>query len=261
MFAAAKPHVVSPDKADYAQLSAKWWQWAYSIPASDHPLVAATETDGATCATGQPAAGRRGSTWFLGGLFTAPGQPFPEGGLVERTCNVPAGKSIFLPIFNAECSTVEGNPPLVNPDGSPIPSEAAGVDTLEKCATYAIDWSLDLLPAGEPPGSGQHKLASMYASVDGVSIGDLDPQTTPYRVASGPFEFTLVENSIDTFCLSGRRNAKNYVQCPAGESDAAADGVYLLLAPLPPGSHTLRFGGTFFDGGFPLNITYHINQG
>jgi hypothetical protein len=261
LFAADKPQVVSPDKADYAKLSVKWWQWAYSIPASDNPLSVATEEDGATCATGQPAAGRRGGTWFLGGLFTPVGEPFPEGGLVERTCNVPAGKSIFIPIFNAECSTVEGNPPIVNPDGSPVPSEAAGVDTLEKCAKYATDWGLGLLPAGEPPGSGQHKLASMYASVDGVSVGNLNPKKTPYRVASGPFEFTLVENSIDTFCLSGEPDAEAYVQCPAGESDAAADGVYLLLAPLPAGSHTLRFGGTFFDGGFPLNITYHINQG
>jgi hypothetical protein len=114
------------------------------------------------------------------------------------------------------------------------------VDTLEKCATYATDWGLGLLLAGEPPGSDSHTLASMHASVDGVPIGDLNPKTTPYRVASGPFEFTLVENSIDTFCLSGRRNAKNYVQCPAGGSDAAADGVYLLLEPLSAGSHTLR---------------------
>jgi hypothetical protein len=255
VFAADNPQVISPDRANYAQLSVKWWQWAYSIPASDNPLSFAKTQDGATCATGQS-----GDTWFLGGLFTAPGEKFPNGGLVKRTCNVPAGKSIFFPIFNAECSTVECNPPLVNPDGSPVPSKAAGITTLQKCATYAMDWSLGLLPAGEPPGSGQHTLASMNASVDGVPIEDLNPQTTPYRVSSGPFKFTLVENSIDIFCVSEDQPADQYVQCPAGESAAAADGVYLLLAPLPAGSHTLRFGGTFFDGGVPLNITYKINQ-
>jgi hypothetical protein len=101
------PGVVPPGTGKYASLSAQWWQWAYSIPASDNPLSVASTTDGATCATGQS-----GKVWFLGGLFTPPGQPFPEGGQIERTCNVPAGKSIFLPIFNAERSTVEGNPLL-----------------------------------------------------------------------------------------------------------------------------------------------------
>jgi hypothetical protein len=261
VFAADNSPVVPPHKGHYAKLSKEWWKWAYSVPASENPLADATETDGSKCAAGQPAAGKRGGVWFLGGLFTAPGEPFPEGGHVERTCDVPSGRSIFFPIFNTECSTVESNPPLVNPDGTPIPSAKADVDTLRKCAKYAIDWGLGLLPAGEPPGTGEHKLASLNASIDGVPIGNLNPKKTPFRVASGPFKFTLVKNSIDTFCLSGDPNATQYVQCPAGESRAAADGVYLRLDPLPAGPHTIRFGGTFFDGGFPLDVTYHINQG
>jgi hypothetical protein len=38
-----------------------------------------------------------------------------------------------------------------------------------------------------------------------------------------------------------------------------ADGAYLLVAPLPPGQHTIRFGGTgFFGGDFSQDITYHL---
>lgn len=39
---------------------------------------------------------------------------------------------------------------------------------------------------------------------------------------------------------------------------SAGDGVYLLLAPLPPGEHTLHFGGAYAQGSFSLDVTYHI---
>jgi hypothetical protein len=254
VFAADKPPVVvPPEKGNYAKLSAKWWKWAYSIPAPDNPLVVQTETDASKCAVGQ-----QGRVWFLGGLFAFPGEPFPPGP-VERTCNVPKGKSIFFPILNVECSRVESNPPPVYPNGTPIPSDPSAVNTLGKCAKYIEDWGLGLLPAGEPPGSGEHSLATFEASVDGKPIQNLDPATTPYRVASGPFKFKLPENNINTFCLADPPDGNLY-QCPPGKSRAAADGVYLRLAPLPEGTHTIHFGGTFFDGSAALDVTYHIKQ-
>jgi hypothetical protein len=51
------------------------------------------------------------------------------------------------------------------------------------------------------------------------------------------------------------------VPLPAGTyAPAVADGFYLLLAPLPPGAHTIRFGGQglFNGGGFSQDITYHL---
>ena len=42
----------------------------------------------------------------------------------------------------------------------------------------------------------------------------------------------------------------------------ASDGIWMMIAPLPPGGHTLRFGGTFpatpNSAYFHLDITYHI---
>ena len=65
------------------ELSAEWWQWAYSIPPSVNPLV---DTTGEDCVVGQ-----RGDVWFLAGS---------TGGALTRTCSVPEGKVLFFPILN-----------------------------------------------------------------------------------------------------------------------------------------------------------------
>ena len=65
--------------------SARWWQWALSIPAATNPVLDET---GAHCAEGQS-----GPVWFLAGSFF--------GGTFERACTVPPGTALFLPIVNA----------------------------------------------------------------------------------------------------------------------------------------------------------------
>lgn len=72
------------DSASFRTLSAEWWQWAYSLPIPENPILDET---GAKCALGQ-----RGSTWFLAGTA--------GGGPVTRTCSVPEGVDLFLPILN-----------------------------------------------------------------------------------------------------------------------------------------------------------------
>jgi hypothetical protein len=68
-------------------LSAKWWQWGLSQPASRSPL---TDTTGRFCAQGQ-----RGHIWFLAGNFNgSPASP------ISRHCTVPAGKALFFPLVN-----------------------------------------------------------------------------------------------------------------------------------------------------------------
>jgi hypothetical protein len=65
--------------------SARWWQWAFSIPAATNPVLDET---GAHCAEGQS-----GPVWFLAGSFF--------GGTFERACTVPPDTALFLPIVNA----------------------------------------------------------------------------------------------------------------------------------------------------------------
>ena len=66
------------------RLSAAWWQWALSIPASHNPM---TDPTGEQCMIGQ-----RGPVWFLAGVF--------GDGTATRTCTVPEGVDLFFPIFN-----------------------------------------------------------------------------------------------------------------------------------------------------------------
>src|ERR1044071_3560105 len=75
---------VPADNGALRNLTAEWWQWAYSIPPSENPTVDLT---GEKCAVGQ-----RGSTWFLAGSYG--GRP------AVRNCAVPAGSTLFFPVAN-----------------------------------------------------------------------------------------------------------------------------------------------------------------
>jgi hypothetical protein len=71
------------DHADPGQLTAQWWQWAFSIPLSLNPIADST---GGSCMIGQS-----GSLWFLTGNF---------GGSTVRACSVPEGTTLFFPVIN-----------------------------------------------------------------------------------------------------------------------------------------------------------------
>lgn len=75
------------DDPSFRELSAQWWQWALSIPASVNPLTEFSD-DGSVCMVGQ-----RGPIWFLAGTLI--------GGTVSRKCSVPAGATLFFPVVNS----------------------------------------------------------------------------------------------------------------------------------------------------------------
>ena len=77
----------SPYGKSYREWSARWWQWAYSVPASVNPLFDET---GAKCGQGQS-----GKVWYLAGVFNA-------SGTASRECDVPEGKALLFPILNDE---------------------------------------------------------------------------------------------------------------------------------------------------------------
>ena len=82
------PPQSNPYGHSYGEWSQKWWQWAYGLPATGHPLFDET---GADCGAGQS-----GPVWFLGGVFNV------TGTVVRTECFVPVGKALFFPIVNAE---------------------------------------------------------------------------------------------------------------------------------------------------------------
>jgi hypothetical protein len=81
----SKPYGVS-----YEDWTIKYWQWLLSMPVDASPR---TDTTGERCAQEQ-----EGPVFFLVGA---------GGGVVERTCTVPAGKGILVPVASVECSFAE----------------------------------------------------------------------------------------------------------------------------------------------------------
>ncbi len=73
--------------------------------------------------------------------------------------------------------------------------------------------------------------SSIYVEIDGKTIADMKP-----------FRQTLGCYFIDTY---------------DGKSLAASDGYWVMLRPLAPGTHTIRFGGRFPDG-FSQEIHYEL---
>jgi hypothetical protein len=80
-----------PHGHSYAQWSAKWWQWALGLPVAGHPFIDSPDFD--------VTEGQTGNVWFLAS---------PAPGTVQRTCTIPAGKSLFVALLNSEWSSLEG---------------------------------------------------------------------------------------------------------------------------------------------------------
>ncbi len=180
------PGILPPDSAPYGKTygewAAAWWQWAMSIPADRNPL---------TDATGEFfGEGQSGQVWFRG--------TFGSSG--ERTSTMPAGKALFMPVYNwifgagvFDCDpTVPGVPCDV-----PVLQAAAAANT--------------------------EKAEVMEVTIDGVPVRDI----RSYRAVSPePFSVTYPDNSV--------------VGVPAGTyAPNVTDGYWLMLAPLPKGRHTI----------------------
>jgi hypothetical protein len=132
--AAAAPAMATGTDAlpSVQELSARWWQWAFSFPASQNPL---TDPKGERCTFGQ-----NGPVWFLGGSLTS--------SEVARACEqVPLGRYILIPALNAECSSVED-------DGDTAAELRRCANRLIRGATGAVTVDgkpVKVVRAGSPP--------------------------------------------------------------------------------------------------------------
>lgn len=128
---------------------ALWWQWALSVPADRNPVADPT---GEFSAVGQS-----GPVWFLAGSF---------GDSVERTCTIPAGKAIFMPVFNTVFGAGVGD--CTPPD--------CDVDQLRANAAAAMETA-----------------TLLEAFIDGLPVRNL----RRHRAASPePFSVTLPEGAV-----------------------------------------------------------------
>jgi hypothetical protein len=207
----------------YPQWSAAWWQWALAIPVHAPPRSGPVnhplvDLTGAKCGVGQS-----GPVWFLGAAFIQTGQPFPSA-IVRDHCTVPKSKALFFPLLNTECTAVE------------LPAFCGPPDQTVEGARVFIDSVIDLV-------------VNLAADVDGVPI----PISSQFRVGSTNPSFcvTLPPDDVLTFIGEGPFS-------PGPSCDTVDDGYYLMLAPLPPGAHTLHFHGEIPDFGLTLDVTYNL---
>jgi len=125
--------------------SAEWWQWAFSIPVSIHPLF-----NNPDCSVGQ-----FGPVWFLGGSFVS--------NTAVRSCTVPAGKLIYFPILNTEDSSLEES---FN-NGCEDPTFGGTIAGLRKCADGGMNG------------------VSVSAEIDSVSVPHLAERSRTQSPAFG----------------------------------------------------------------------------
>jgi hypothetical protein len=118
--------------------------------------------------------------------------------------------------------------PVVNAECSvlePDPFHGADEAELRACANGHID-----------------QTSGLSASIDGVSVNNLDA----YRVESPLFEF-------------GPLPGDNIFGAAAGTTTLSVDaGIYVLVAPLSVGKHTITIRGTFDEFDFTIDTTFNI---
>jgi len=195
--ASADDRIVEPGQAfagkSYSELASEWTNWLVAEPIATNP---AFDPDGSLCNTNQ-----EGKVWFLASTF---------GGVVDRTCEVPAGKAIFLSLGGVFLSFAPEFPAV----GDPCLQMATDPERV-RC-----DVNNDVPVA---PG------ISFEATLDGVPMKDL----FAFRAQSQPGGFTLRAPNPSFLTDLG---------FPSGDrSPAMADGYFLFLKPLKPGAHTLNF--------------------
>jgi hypothetical protein len=211
--------IISPDTAETqtGMTYGEWsavW-WQYVLSKSvNDPNNPLLDPTGAGCAVDQSSSS---PVFFLVGAAGS-------GVVTRNECTVPAGKVLFFPLVNFIDIHVPGD----------------GLDTPELLRQ-------DLLSLIGP-------ITELHASVDGISVDDLNPQSTPFRACAGgdPACASAFSVTLPGHNLFGVRAG---VYAPA-----VADGFYLMLAPLAPGSHTITFGGKGFFARTKLvqAITYNL---
>jgi hypothetical protein len=139
----------NPYGQSYSDHIQDFWKWILPIPAKDNPF---NDNTGERCALGQS---NTSSSLF----YLAPN----GGGHSDRTCNVPVGKGLMIPVMHVECSEFE------SPGSSPM--------ELTDCAK-----------------KDQDKVNSLYLKIDDKEYKY--DNLTKYRTRTEPFETTWPDKAL-----------------------------------------------------------------
>jgi hypothetical protein len=176
------------------------------------------------------------AAWWQWALaLPADRNPFFDEGFSFNGANGQSGHVWFLAGVINESGVVERT--LIVPQGTMLffPVINTECSTLEVGTPFFGSNEQELRD-----GALGFELGNLVADIDGVPVANLER----YMVASPLYSFTVPEDNV--------------LGVPAGSGLSVANGVYLMLSPLPLGPHTIHFGGTYLNFDFTLDITYHI---
>jgi hypothetical protein len=199
------PATSSPYGQTYAQWAAAWEIWAFSTPFS---TSAFTDTTGQFAYENQDLSS---PVFFLANDPT---------GTVVRTVTVPPNKALFFPIVFGLVGYGPG--PLIIPNQDQ-PYNAS----VNSALPVAVPFGAAVGNARGFCANAVARATALACEVDGVPVASL----LSYREQSPVFSFVLPEDNLFGAPELGGTTAYPTVD----------EGIYLMLAPLPAGQHTIHF--------------------
>jgi hypothetical protein len=194
----------------------QFWQWFLAMPKSEHPR------EGGDCSLEQS-----GSVWFL--------TTGHNGTIEQRSCTIPAGTSLFIPVTSRLIFPV--------PDCIPCGTEME---------TPAV-WEANL--------EGELALAYEQMLEERVTF-ELDGRLLPVGVDYlwvGTDVFRVTPPTADAYFSCLGRIESNTCGWPVGsERPFHSVGYAAMLGPLPEGRHTLRFGAEATSWSWHTDVTYEL---
>jgi hypothetical protein len=160
-----------------------------------------------------------GSTGQKGDVWFI-GSGFEEGE-ISRTITIPYGTKLFVPLFNVEASTVE-----IYEDEQ---EWVRGHELTERASAYMPDVVIE------------------KAEIDGVDVKG--------KISDAP-------SSVFKFGPLPDDNVLQYLEYETATegtvSQSAADGYYMMVAPLSPGVHKIEWISNYGDGAFVQDVEYTV---
>jgi hypothetical protein len=161
----------------YGEWASEWWQWFSSIPKTMNPSIDQTGKD---CNINQ----NDKNVWFLT-------LDFGTGKHITRSCSIPEGRAIFVPMFANDCDFSDASHPPISGllkcardftdslqrvsltiDGKPIVSpQSYRVDSPLFYTTYAGPTNADNV-YGVPPGKYPAQLNGYFIILHPLPIGE-----------------------------------------------------------------------------------------
>ncbi|HJT49551.1 MAG TPA: hypothetical protein VJ729_15310 [Nitrososphaeraceae archaeon] len=201
----------TPYGLTYAEHAKNFWKWSLAMSANNNPD---NDPTGSKCANGQKNASS--PVFYLAGS---------GGGAVFRTCEVPAGKGLLIPVMVGEASEKE----------LPNTSEKQLSDNVRQ---------------------DQDSVVSMY-----LKIGDKEynfQDLNKYRTHTDAFDVTFPSNI-------SKSDQRMFGVLTGGSTKAVADGRYIITEPLARGTYLIHFKSTLIcsrpdcpDPNFSQDVTYKI---